>query len=88
MQYFPLVKPKDIAVKNNGKLIVLKILGKEYEMQKATIEQLVEMVAFMIRVKHPTEWVTGYEDIAREETLELWPEGPSKDDDDPIVGAV
>lgn len=87
-EYYPVVKPTDIAVKNDGKFLILRVKGKEYEMRKETIEQLVEMTAFIIRVKHPTGWVTGYEDIAKEETLELWPESGAGEDHDPIVGAL
>lgn len=81
--FIPIVKPKDIAVKNTGKLLILRIMGKEYEMRKETIEQLTEMVNFVIKSRHPTEWITGYEDMAREQTAELWPV-----DNDPIVGAL
>ena len=83
MDYLPLVKPADIAVKNTGKVIILKIFGKEYEMRKDTIEQLTEMVNFILKTKHPTGYVSGYEDIKKEEAMELWP----VEDNDPIVGA-
>ena len=84
MEYLPLITPKDLAVRNTGKLLVLKLKGKEYEMRKDTILALCDLVSFIVHVKHPTEWVTGYEDMKKEGTMELWPE----EDRDPIVGAI
>lgn len=87
MEYIPLVTPKDLAVKNSGKLLILRIRGKEYEMRKDTILTLCDLVSFAINVKHPTEWITGYEEIQKEKTMELWPDKGPEIDDDPIVGA-
>lgn len=84
MQYIPLVSPKDLAVKNSGKAIVLRLFKKfEFEMRRDTLEELVTLADFIMHVKHPTDWVTGGgDDIKKEESMELWPV-----DDDPIVGA-
>lgn len=87
-EFLPIVKPKDIALKNTGKLLILRIMGKEYEMRKETIDQLTEMANFVLRSKHPTEWITGYEDMVREEQVELWGPVTADVDDDPIVGAT
>ena len=86
MQYYPLIKPQDIAVKNDGKMLIIKIRSQEYEFRKETVTQLIDMVSYIIRAKHPTGWITGYEDIKKEEQIELWPS--AQEDDDPIVGAV
>ncbi len=87
MTYMPVIQPKDIAVKNDGKFLILKISGKQYEMKRDTIRQLCDMVDYITKAKHPTAWITGYEDIKKEEQIELWPSGPELDND-PIVGAM
>ena len=97
MQYIPLVAPKDVAIKNNGKSIVLRIFKKyEFEMRKDTLEELVTLADFIMRVKHPTDWVTGgSEDMKKEESMELWPSDEVAGvtplvipiDDDPVMGA-
>lgn len=83
MEYIPLITPKDLAVKNSGKVLVLKIRGKEYEMKKDTILTLCDLVSFVVNVKHPTDWVTGYEEMEREKNMMLWPE----EDKDSVLGA-
>lgn len=72
--YLPLIKPKDIKLKNTGKLIVFSIRGKEYEMRGDTLKQLCEIADFVRTSKHPTEWISGYEEIVKEGAIELWPE--------------
>ena len=81
MDYIPIVKPSDIRLKNTGKLIVLKIGSKEWELKRDTLKQLLEVGEYVLSAKHPTEWISGYEDIQKEETATLWGE-----DQDSLMG--
>jgi len=74
MEYIPIVQPKDIALKNTGKTLLLRVKGREFEMRSATLKQLCEIADFIRTSKHPTEWISGYEDMVKEETMSLWPE--------------
>jgi len=78
MEYQPVLKPGNFALKNSGKYIVLKIGSKEWEMKPATLKQFIEIAQYVQDASHPTEFISGYEELKKEQAQSLWPE----DDDD------
>jgi hypothetical protein len=81
MKYLPLIRKQDVAMKNDGKQIVLRIRGQEYEFKRDTVKELLQIAEYILQVKSPTGWVTGEADFKKkEETDLLWQDGVTDDD--------
>ena len=68
----PLVGPKDVAAKNTGRYLALRIKGREFEFKYTALKELQALIEYITKVKHPTEWITGAEDMAKAEGEDLW----------------